>query len=303
MNSFSKICVLFNRGSGFIKNCGKDELSEIIKKMKSLADICDEFDFRQIEGEEIKDMIANSMDNEPDLVVAAGGDGTVSAVAQAAVKYGFTLGVIPLGTFNNFSKDAGIPQQWKDAVEIIKNGSAKKIDAAEVNGNVFINNSSIGLYPKSVKERDRHMKLGHGKFVSMAVGLYRIFSRFPLHKVRIETAEGLQQYKTAFVFVGNNEYEVDLLNLGRRLNLNSGKLCLYLSGCKNRLCMIKMAILSLFGKLDQGKDFIYTTAEQVTVYTKRKKMRIAADGETFKTESPIRYKIIKNTLEIMLSKD
>ena len=93
-------------------------------------------------------------------IVAAGGDGTVNAVASALVGTQSALGVIPLGTLNHFAKDAGIPLDLDAAVDTVINGTTKLVDVGELNGHIFINNSSIGLYPAIVQERSEHQRRG-----------------------------------------------------------------------------------------------------------------------------------------------
>src|SRR4029077_18325609 len=85
-------------------------------------------------------------------LVAAGGDGTVNAVAAAIVGSEAVLGILPLGTLNHFAKDLKLPLDLEGAVRTLKTGSVQKVDVAQVNGRVFVNNSGLGLYPSMVKQ-------------------------------------------------------------------------------------------------------------------------------------------------------
>jgi diacylglycerol kinase family enzyme len=87
------------------------------------------------------------------VVVAGGGDGTVNAVAGVLAGTEKPLGVLPLGTLNHFAKDLGIPHEVERAVQLLGTGAPRRVDVAEVNGRVFVNNSSIGVYPLAVRER------------------------------------------------------------------------------------------------------------------------------------------------------
>src|SRR5215213_9855688 len=88
-------------------------------------------------------------------VVAAGGDGTVNAVASALLGTGKWLGVLPAGTFNYFAKNLGIPLDVPGAVRTVAEGHATDVDVCEVNGRIFINNSSIGLYSSIIRRREQ----------------------------------------------------------------------------------------------------------------------------------------------------
>ena len=121
-----------------------------------------------------------------DIIVAGGGDGTVNAVASAVVGHGTKkLGVLPIGTLNHFARDLGIPIELEDAIEVIFAGSERVVDVGEVNGRIFVNNSSVGLYPAIVRLRESLQKSGFGKFPAAVWASLRIVSRFRrLHSVR-----------------------------------------------------------------------------------------------------------------------
>src|SRR5687767_8544296 len=178
------------------------------------------------DGRDIE-VLAKEAVEKADLIVAGGGDGTISTVAIEVAKAGKTLGVLPLGTLNNFSKDLGIPQTLPGAVETIAGGEVKTIDLAEVNGRTFINNSSIGLYPQIVLRRVEQQRLGRGKWHAAFWAALQMFRISPFLKVRIEVDGKTFLRKTPFVFVGNNEYEMDFYNIGRRVALDEGELSVY----------------------------------------------------------------------------
>src|SRR5687768_12901268 len=117
-------------------------------------------------GAEIEQLAIEAANGDCEIIVAGGGDGTISSVAAVVFEAGKTLGVLPLGTLNNFSKDLGIPQEIDEAVRTVAEGHTRTIDLAEVNGRIFINNSSIGLYPRMVRKRVKQQRLGRGKWLS-----------------------------------------------------------------------------------------------------------------------------------------
>ncbi len=158
-------------------------------------------------------------------IVAAGGDGTVSSVASALVGTQAALGILPLGTLNHFAKDVGIPLDLDAAVETIINGRERLVDVGELNGRIFINNSSIGLYPAIVQERSEHQRRGVSKWVAFARALYTVMRRVPHFHASMH-ADGKYDGtdRTPFIFVGNNPYETTGLDIGERRRLDTGKL-------------------------------------------------------------------------------
>jgi diacylglycerol kinase family enzyme len=122
-----------------------------------------------------------------DCIVAAGGDGTMSSIAAVLAGTRIPMGVLPIGTLNHFARDLGILFDVEQAVRIITKGEPQGVDVGEVNGRIFINNSSIGLYPAAVRLREKYLdRLGGNKWIAMALALLTVFRRFPLFTVKLE---------------------------------------------------------------------------------------------------------------------
>ena len=227
-----------------------------------------------------------------DAVVAAGGDGTVSAVAGGLAGTKMPLAVLPFGTLNHFSKDLGVPAELTDAARAIAHGTTEAIDVGEVNGRVFINNSSIGLYPEVVKVRDHERKRrGWSKFPAMLLAVARVLYRFPLLAICVSTPERTVAAKTPFVFFGNNEYSTNLMSLGKRDCLNKGHLCVHTVRTKSRLRMLWLAIRAVFGKPEEVKDFETQQVTEASVRSKKRHLVVAVDGEITTMRSPLLYRV------------
>jgi diacylglycerol kinase family enzyme len=234
-----------------------------------------------------------------DAVVAAGGDGTVSAVAAGVVGSGanVTVGVIPLGTLNHFSKDLGIGDV-ETAVDTIAAGVTKRIDVGEVNGHVFINNSSIGLYPEIVVQRDeeRHTK-GTGKWRAMVRAAWRLLLRFPLLHVAIALAGQVLSARTPVVFVGNNEYEINMRSLGVRKRLDAGALSVYMVRVTSRLRMLWVVIKELLQRGDPPELEVHAV-ERADIVTSKRRLKVALDGEVVRMKPPLTYRSLAGALRV-----
>ncbi|HEX6125636.1 MAG TPA: diacylglycerol kinase family protein, partial [Pyrinomonadaceae bacterium] len=253
------------------------------------------------DGQEIERLAKHAVE-DADLIVAGGGDGTISTVAAEVAKAGKTLGVLPLGTLNNFSKDLGIPQTVPGAVATIATGEEKVIDLGEVNGRIFVNNSSIGLYPKIVLRREEHQRLGRGKWNAAFWAALQMFRLSPFLKVRIELDGKAFLRKTPFVFVGNNEYEMDLYNIGRRVALDEGELSVYFLHRGGRVGVTLLLFHTLLGRLRQWKDFEEVSTREITIQTRRKKLHVAFDGEVREMITPLNYRILPKALRVIVPK-
>ena len=252
-------------------------------------------------GAEIVVLARLAARSDADTVVAGGGDGTISAVAAELVGTGKLLGALPLGTLNNFSKDLGIPQDLAAAVRTIAHGEPIEVDLAEINGRIFINNSSIGLYPKMVARRERQQqKLGRGKWSAAIWASLRLFRVSPFLKVDIELDGKVFERRTPFVFVGNNEYEMDMYNIGRRPSLSEGKLSLYFLHRQGRWGLVMLLWKTLTRRLKQWKEFEAVATEHLTVRAKRKRLRVALDGEVTVMRTPLEYRTRPKALRVIV---
>jgi len=290
-----RVAVILNASSGVgSTDTVRDEIAA------ALSEVGIEASITLVGGGEDLNEIAGKAADANEIVIAAGGDGTISAVAAAVHKAGKTFGVLPMGTLNNFSKDLGIPQDIAGAVAVIQKGVTRTIDLGEVNGRAFINNSSIGLYPRIVRKREKQQRLGYGKWRAALWAALRIFMRGRFVKVRI-TLDGKTFFrKTPFVFVGNNRYEMDLYNIGRRSTLDGGKLSIYFLHRSGRWGVILLLWHTLTGRVRQWRDFEEVLTDSVTIQTRRRRISVAYDGEVTTLETPLEYKIIPNALKVIV---
>jgi diacylglycerol kinase family enzyme len=188
----------------------------------------------------------------------------------------------------------------ENAVAVIANGRMVDVDAAEVNGHIFINNSGLGLYPEVVRGRESEQRLGYGKWESLFRSAIRVFRRYRLMAVRLETDGETIGTKVPFVFVGNNEYELSSFQVGTRKYLDRGQLCIYTSRRTGRLALLRLAIRALIGRISQEKDFIAVCSESVAIETPRPTVTVALDGEIRPMQAPLHYRIRPRALRVIV---
>jgi diacylglycerol kinase family enzyme len=237
----------------------------------------------------------------PFSIVAGGGDGTVRTVAQELAGSPIALGILPLGTLNHFARDLGLPLDIPGAVSIIAGGVIAATDAAEVNGRIFVNNSSIGLYPTMVRARERLLRHGRlRKWLAMAFALLKILRRPVARRLTIEAADFVTPYRTPFAFIGNNVYDMTLPGLGRRATLSGGELCLFVAKPRGPLGLVGMLVRAALGRLDQAGDFERHRVQTVTIHSKHRRLTIALDGELCRLRTPLRYHARPAALRVLV---
>ena len=251
-------------------------------------------------GPELLKLARRAVKNDYQTIVAGGGDGTVSAVAGVLAGTRKTLGVLPLGTLNHFAKDLQLPLDIDGAMETIMAGRTVQVDVVEVNGRTFINNSSLGLYPRIVKEREKQQQLGWGKWPAFVWAAITVLRRYPLLNVRLSLDGKQLARRTPFVFIGNNEYEMEGFNIGRRACLDKGELSLYITHRTGRLGLLRLAVRALLGGLRNERDFTALRTREIWIETRHPRLHVAFDGETTIMVPPLHYRVRPGALRVIV---
>jgi len=238
----------------------------------------------------------------PDIIVAGGGDGTINAVAAELVDTGIALGVLPLGTLNHFAKALRLPLDLEQAAHVLLAGHAIEVDVGEVNGRIFLNNSSLGLYPSLVRRREAQQEqLGRGKWAAAAFAALALLRRHALLRVHLSLNGAEFERRTALVFIGNNAYRMSGLRIGDRERLDAGQLGLYLPHRKGRRGLLALAVRALFGCLREARDFDALFAASIRIDNHHARLPVAIDGEVELMEAPLRYRIRPRALRVLVA--
>jgi YegS/Rv2252/BmrU family lipid kinase len=234
------------------------------------------------------------------LVVAGGGDGTINAVASQLIDTDKVLGILPLGTLNHFAKDLNIPQDLEAAARTVLEGRIIKVDVAEVNGRYFLNNSSLGIYPRMVARREQQERQGRGKWLALLSAAFGMIHRYPVFFVRLTTDSAELARRTAILFVGNNEYQLEGLGMGARRCLDQGRLHVYVMRDTGIWGLVRLFVSAVFRKLEQVREFDAMCTRELWIEGRRKSLRVALDGEIAVMEMPLHYRARPAALRVIV---
>ena len=252
-------------------------------------------------GEEVRAIAHRALEARPPVLVAAGGDGTVSAVADVVRGTDTALGVIPAGTMNHFAKDLGIPLDPAEAARVIAGGRCIRVDVGEVNGRGFINNASLGIYADMVRKRARQQRrLRRSKRAAMLWAALEVLGRSRLMDLRLELEDRVQECRAPFVFIGNNDYTMEGFVIGTRERLDRGLLDVYTTRRCGPWGLVGLALHALFGRLRQAEDFTEWSTSYLRVASPRRRLLVATDGELSSMETPLEFRIRPRSLRVIV---
>ena len=290
---------MLNAGSG-TKSLGIEELESMFSSHQLDASVVS-----PKSGDDVSRLAASLAQSGHEIVVAAGGDGTVSAVASALAGSGIILGVLPLGTLNHFAKDLGIPLTLPEAIDNLAQGHIVKIDVGDVNGRVFINNISLGSYPAFVQARgDVRRRSVLSRWYNIFSAALNVLSRLPLLRARVTVDAKPMKRITPVIFIGNNEYELEGALIGSRRTMNRGRLSLIMARSRGPWGLIKLVVRAALGALRGAKDLEVLLGREIEVRTKGGQTSLAVDGEvTEEIKWPLRCTVRQGALQVLVPLD
>ncbi|EIJ42704.1 sphingosine/diacylglycerol kinase-like enzyme [Beggiatoa alba B18LD] len=250
----------------------------------------------------LKTILTRLINADFERIIVGGGDGTLNTAVNLLAGTSIIFGVLPLGTFNQFARELGIPLDIEQALLVLAKAEAQSIDVGEINGHLFLNKSSIGIHPRAIEIREQYRRRwGWSKAVAVSIALFKTVWRPPKLRLKITSDKQQQIIVTPFLLVGNNSYESEFLAFPKRIALNDGLLSVLYTHRISRFTLLKMAIQALFGKpLKQVPELANITTSDFYVESRRTYLKLAVDGEVYKMKPPLHFKIHHRRLRVLI---
>jgi len=241
------------------------------------------------------------------VVVAAGGDGTVNTVAQATLGSGCAFGVVPLGTFNYFSRTHGIPADPQAALQVLLAGHRQPAQVGLVGERVFLVNASLGLYPQLLEDREAWKRqFGRSRLVALGAGLATLLHGHRSLRLRVESQGQERELRTPTLFVGNNALQLEQLGFPEARAVDAGCLAAIALRPVGRLAMLGLLWRGAFGRLGEADEVIHIATRQLTVRAGRRlgvwrsrRIKVATDGEVTWMQLPLTFRVAPQTLDLL----
>lgn len=290
------VSVLLNRGGGAL--AADPKLTERVEESLKSAGL--DVEVELLSGGDCAVRAEAAAKRGDKLLIVGGGDGTISAAASAVVGTETVLGILPLGTLNHFARDLGIPADLDEAAKLIASGKDRRVDVAEMNDRIFINNSAIGLYPLMVRDRDiQRKKLGRSKRLAMLVASLRTLARFRHQRLTLTVNDEKARVDTPLLFVGNNDYRLDVGAAGQRDSLDDGQLFVLVMRKNTRRGLIAASIRALLDRTRRDDMVTLDGVGRLRVDSRRSSLTVSLDGEVVRSKPPLDYRIRRQELRVI----
>ena len=296
-----RICIILNVGSG--QRDTKSEPENIAAAFANAGATCT---IKLIhDGTQIVAQTRAAAAEGFTTIVAAGGDGTICAVASALQGSDVVMGILPLGTFNYFARSLDLPMELDPAVRVIVAGQTRPLRVAKVNDRVFLNNASLGAYPAILETREGiYKRWGRSRFIAYWAVLKTLSTvRPPLH-LRV-TADGESHVvRSPLVFVVNNAYQLTQLSVAGADHIEDGKLVVFIAPHTGRIEMIRMAVVIALGRGLPDRKFEVLSGSDILIERLGRavghRQTIARDGERERLAGPFHLQVIENALNVLV---
>ena len=252
-------------------------------------------------GSELTAAIARAAAGDADVVLACGGDGTVAAVAAALVGTSKVLGVLPLGTFNYFARRIGVPLDINEALDVLAAGHLSQVSVGDVNGRVFLNNASIGLYPTVLRKRERtYRQIGRSRvasYLSVALALAR---RPAFLNLRLDADGHPLSRRTPLLFIGANAQQMASFSIPGDECLQSNRFAVYIARPLGVIHLWRLALRAFFRGLYGAHELEVICARELKVQMRRPtRISVAMDGEVVVLAAPLRFQLRVDSLRVI----
>ena len=238
-------------------------------------------------------------------IVAAGGDGTICAVAEVLSGSDTLMGILPLGTFNYFARSLNLPTDIAEAAKVIVDGHSVPLRIGKVNESMFLNNASLGAYPAILEAREDIYRLwGRSQIAAYwAVIKTLVTVRRPL-QLRLTVDGESRDIRSPLVFIVNNAYQLEQMKLEGADQIKAGKMALFIAPDTSRFGMVRHAVAVALGRAASERNFELLSGKEIDIESTdrpiRSKRTIAKDGERERLHGPFQFRIVEDALRVLV---
>lgn len=290
------VCILANAGSG------KKAAKQLTDLLQPLHDAGLSPEVRLIlKGADIVTEARRAKDGGFATIIAAGGDGTICAVAGVLAGTGIAMGIVPMGTFNFFARSLGLPNDPAGAIAALITADPQQVNVGEVNGKLFLNNASLGLYPALLERREAaYARFGRSRLAAYWSGLRTLVTYDRPSRMRITIDGRTEHLRSPMIFVAQSAYQLDQYGMEGADLIRDGKFAVYIAPELRRWQLLGFALRVALRTARPYRDFTLEAGSEITIETRKSRRTIARDGEREKMVAPFRFKVLPAALTVLV---
>ena len=294
-----RVIGVFNRDGGTFKTT--DMAAFAARAIEIFAAHGHQFEPRIVEGGALIAELERAA-GEAGILLAGGGDGTISAAAGVACRRGVPLGVLPAGTMNLFARSLQMPLDLEAALEAIADGEVVRVDIATANGRPFVHQFSVGIHAKLVKLREElPYRSRLGKMLASTRAFVSAVANAPNFHADVVTRAGVERRATAGIAVSNNPLDGPLLFADRP---DRGVLGIYVIAPLTPWVVARLSLGAIRGRWRALPEVVDREAREVSLHFPRKKAGALAsiDGELVQLADKVALRIHPGALQVVVPK-
>jgi len=260
------------------------------------------FDVTSDSQGDLPERLAHARNDRPDLVVVAGGDGTLACAAAILANSLIPLGIIPAGTANLLARDLGIPlNDRKAAIRILQEGSRRDIDVGDISGRAFLCAVMFGSPARLGHHRELGRKRGNGPaaWLHLARAAIRAARRHKALSFDVIVDGIYYRLRTPSLSVTVNPLDDSTGRLFARTRLDDGKLCLYALQPRSWAGFLRVALNAARGRFADDPAVTTLKGEHIQIASCTASLRVLVDGEENLISNPARIRILKRALTVI----
>lgn len=235
----------------------------------------------------LKTVVNGVVKRKPDLALVGGGDGTISDAVDFFAGSTIEVGVLPLGTTNNFARSLGLPLELEATIAAIRNGSISNVDLGKINKEYFVNVAGVGISAMIAKHVTNDQKRQFGRFAYAITGIMQLIRHKPF-LATIEDKDGELQLhlETHQIIIANGRYHAGR-EIAQDAKIDNRELIIFALGGRSKLSFIIHMADFYFGKRKNIQHSSYLTGRSIMLRTSTPQL-VELDGEVkFSTPIPV----------------
>ncbi|MGX1197275.1 YegS/Rv2252/BmrU family lipid kinase [Parvibaculum sp. MBR-TMA-1.3b-4.2] len=293
--AFPRLLLLENRKAG---GGGESEIAQRLRETgrevlapdtSSIEEACD---------------ITREKSGDVDLVVVAGGDGSVNGLLSCLMDLSVPMLVVPRGTGNDFARSLGIPLEGDEALSLLDTGMLADVDVSFANGKPFVNAASVGLTAQVTKYQtpERKSRFGSVSYIVSAFKAVQVSRPFRAEVVNLdEPDETPLKTRCVQLLAGNGRYFGGGMVVHHDTRIDDGKIYLYALKPASTFALILHGPLIGLGRVDLSPDAVVASGTGFRLKTRRP-LPVHADGERL-TQTPVTFEVKHRALKVLASKE